>query len=117
MRNISFMLTQPQIRDRSKTVTRRLGWATLQPGTLLRGVEKAQGLKKGESIRPLCIVRVEDVRRERLDAITPEDCAREGFPELTPAEFVAMFCAHMKPCQPHWLVTRIAFSYVEQAVG
>ena len=36
MRSMSFMLTTQQIRDRTKSVTRRTGWADLQPGTLLR---------------------------------------------------------------------------------
>jgi hypothetical protein len=49
MRNISFSITRFQFCDRTKTVTRRLGWAKLKPGDVLMGVEKAMGLKKGES--------------------------------------------------------------------
>ena len=35
MRNISFALTKQQFLDRTKTVTRRLGWKNLEVGTLL----------------------------------------------------------------------------------
>jgi hypothetical protein len=51
-RYISFMLTQPQIRARTKTVTRRMGWKDLKPGTLLMAAEKCQGLGKGGKIKP-----------------------------------------------------------------
>ena len=95
MRNISFQLTRPQIVARTKTVTRRVGWQWLEPGTLLSAVEKTQGLKKGEHVVRLATLRVLSVRRERLDQITAADCAAEGFPELTPAQFVAMFCDAM----------------------
>ena len=36
---------------------------------------------------------------------------REGFPILTPLEFVAMFCEHMK-CAPDTEITRLEFRYV-----
>lgn len=39
MKWISFQRTAAQMRERTKTVTRRLGWATLQPGTLLHAAE------------------------------------------------------------------------------
>lgn len=51
MRNISFALTTEQIRNQTKTVTRRVGWANLKPGTLLQPIEKGQGLKKGDRAR------------------------------------------------------------------
>ena len=35
MRMMSFALTEPQLMDGSKTVTRRTGWAELTPGTVL----------------------------------------------------------------------------------
>lgn len=111
MRNISFMLTEPQFLDGSKDVTRRVGWRTLTAGTRLRAVRKGMGLKKGEKAHALGVIEVVDVRRERLDAITAEDCAREGFPEMSPAEFVAMFCREMS-CKPETLVGRIEFKRV-----
>jgi len=135
MRNISFALTTSQFLDRSKTVTRRVGWKFLKPGDVLCGIEKGQGLKKGEQVNRLGMIRVTDVRVERLDRMTSEspyghdECRAEGFPNLSPAEFVSMFCATHKvpdtrpfglpkrrrqafPMLPCDEVTRIEFSYV-----
>lgn len=50
MRNISFALTTPQFKSRSKDVTRRIGWWFLKPGDVVMGVEKGMGLKKGEKV-------------------------------------------------------------------
>lgn len=111
MRNISFALTERQFLDGSKTVTRRVGWRTLEAGTVLQAVRKGMGLKKGEKAHKLGQLRVIAVRRERLDAITIEDCAREGFPGLTPAEFVAMFCREMS-CKPETMVGRIEYERI-----
>ena len=111
-RLISFSLTEPQILDRSKTVTRRLGWRNLKRGTVLRGVRKAMGLKPGEKVEDLALIRVVSVRTERLDEITTEDVAREGYPGRTPAWFVEHFCAAMR-CFPRVQVTRIEFEYCE----
>jgi hypothetical protein len=115
LRNISCFLTQDQVRDRSKTVTRRVGWADALPGQLLRVVVKSQGLKRGESIEPLAIVELVSVRRERLNAIDGEDCRREGFPDLTAPEFVSMFCRHMK-VTPDVEVTRLEWRYREDLI-
>jgi hypothetical protein len=94
MRNMSFSMTTEAVRDRSKTVTRRLGWWNLKPGTILQAVEKAQGLKRGEHVKPICLIRVVRVSEEPLDAMIdcdPDETAREGFPNLLPVEFVEMF--------------------------
>lgn len=112
MRNISFMLTTQQIRDRTKTVTRRLKWLNVKVGDRLQGCEKCQGRKAGEPLVKLAVVEVVSVRRESLDAIDQADVIREGFPNLTPAEFVQMFCDNMK-CDHFVLVTRIEFKYVD----
>jgi hypothetical protein len=69
------------------------------------------GLKHGEEIEPLGIIRVVSVRREPLSAITADDCAREGFPELSPDAFVEMFKSHMG-CHSSTTVTRIEFEHV-----
>lgn len=124
MRNISFMLTTQQVRDRTKTVTRRLGWLTLRPGDRLRGVEKAMGLKKGEKVKPLATIRVVNVRTEPLSAMISDtdyglaECEREGFgdhPSLRwPGEFVTFFCASHRGCTPDTLITRIEFEYVDE---
>lgn len=121
MRNMSFALTTEQIRNRTKTVTRRKGvwWArVLKPGTLLCAVEKSQGIKKGGLVR-LCVIRVVSVRTEQL--VEPRivgirlESAREGFPELKWEEFVAMFCRHMGG-KPDQIVTRIEFEYTDEPV-
>lgn len=122
MRNISFSLTPDQIKDGSKTVTRRAGWLHASPGQQLRPVLKCMGLRPGEKLTvlraPLTIV---TVRREPLQAMLddPEygaaECALEGFglhPDYGfPAGFVAMFCATHRGCTPDTIVTRIEFAY------
>jgi hypothetical protein len=118
MKNISFQLTTPQIRARTKTVTRRLGWEKLKAGEVLGAVEKGMGLKKGEKVNRLGTIKTVHVRREKLRKMTDDldygraECVREGFPEMSPAEFVAMFCASHKKCTPESEVTRIKFEYV-----
>lgn len=115
MRQISFSLTTPQVRARTKTVTRRLGWKDAYPGLVLQPVVKGQGIPKGQRVekidRPIQIL---TARRERLNSITPQDVIAEGFPNMTPSEFVAMFCQHNR-CRPHAYVTRIEFEYVDGA--
>ncbi len=113
MRNISFMLTQEQVMNRTKTVTRRNGWRFLKVGDLLQGVNKCQGLKAGEHPVKLCVIRVEDVSFERLIDITDEDLIREGFPNMHKFDFVDMFCKSHKGVKGQSEVTRIAFSYME----
>lgn len=114
MRNISFALTTEQIRNRTKTVTRRLGWATLKPGTPLQACVKCMGLKPGEAIQRICVIRVVSVRRESLQEMSLDDVVREGFPDLNPISFIDMFCEHMGTARDT-LVTRIEFEYMEAA--
>src|SRR5687767_16019868 len=93
-------MTKPQVRRRDKTVTRRTGWdPPPPPGTLLQGIEKGQGLKAGETVQKMDVIRVLDARREPLRRMTDdpaygvEECRKEGFPDMTPEEYVAFFCA------------------------
>ena len=109
MRSISFSLTTPQFLDGSKDVTRRLGWLFLKPGSQLCAVEKAMGLKKGERHRVLGIIEVVDVSRVVLKDIDQDDCRREGFPDMAPADFVEFFCKGHVGCGPESTVTRIEF--------
>lgn len=118
-RNISFALTADQIRNRSKTVTRRKGWRFLQAGDVLNACVKCMGLKPGEQIERLGKIRVVSVRREPLIAIDSYDSfgghietAKEGFPTMTGEEFAEMFCAHMGG-NIDQEVTRIEFEYVD----
>lgn len=116
--NISFSLTTPQFRDRTKTVTRRLGWVRVKPNDVLMAVVKAQGLKKGQHPEKLGPIRVRDARVERLDRMTDDieygafEVVREGFHNMTPEQFVQMFCAH-NICSRNRPVTRIQFDYLD----
>lgn len=118
---MSFQLTADQVRARTKTVTRRLGWKNLKRFELLRACEKCMGLKKGESPKVLGTIRVIGVRIEPLaslilggkytERMSKREVIREGFPELSARKFVEMFCEHMG-CKPDQIVTRIEFDYV-----
>ena len=118
MRNMSFALTTQQVQDHSKDVTRRLGWLHLKQGEAFQPVKKCMGLRPGEKIERIggAVVTV-STRREPLRRMTDDqeygrdECRREGFPRLSPAEFVAMFCASHRGCRPESIVTRIEFSY------
>lgn len=110
-RNMSFMLTTKQIRDREKTVTRRLGWWFLKPGDILNACEKCQGLKKGEKIKKICQIRIVSAHKESLSSVTKNECIKEGFPEITPLEFQLMFKKETG-CSLFEKVNRIEFEYV-----
>lgn len=136
MRNISFSATKEAFRARKKHVSRRGNangptWKNLKPGDHLMAVEKAQGLKKGEKVVMMGEIVVLEVGAEPLDHIitwpirsVPSricnlyghqvyDVELEGFPDLTPEQFVEMFCG-MNGSTPETPVTRILFDYVEQ---
>ncbi len=106
-------LTEPQVRDRSKTVTRRVGWRMLRVGDQLTRCRKVMGGRRGEPLVRITAVEVTAVHRERLDAITAADVAAEGFPQLTPAEFVSFFCGPHRGCGPGTEVTRIEWRYLD----
>lgn len=131
MRNMSFALTTQQFIDGSKDVTRRLGWSFLKPGDHFMAVEKCQGLKKGEHVKKLgecvCEHNYQEPLREiiefpmrigfRPSILGPElfcktETEREGFPNLTPEQFVEMFCREMH-CTPETSVNRIEFMRVK----
>lgn len=119
MRLMSFALTSDQVRNRSKTVTRRLGWKRAKVGDLEQPIVQGQGLKKGQRVERINgPIRNVDVRFEPLRRMTNDidygvsECVKEGFPHLTPHEFVAMFCEANR-CTPGAVVTRIEFEYLE----
>jgi len=117
-RNISFALTTAQFRDGSKDVTRRLAWKDLKAGDILCAVEKGMGLKKGETVKKLGLIRVVSARREPLRKMLDATCygrnevRREGFPAMTPEEFVEFFCRSHAGCTPDSDVTRIEFERI-----
>ena len=98
MRMMSFALTERQLMDGTKTVTRRTGWESAQVGEHLLAVRKSMGLKKGEKAVVLCEIVVLSAHREPLKDIDSRDVEAEGFPEWAdrPEEFVKMFCKHMR---------------------
>lgn len=117
-RHMSFSMTTEAVRNRTKTVTRRLGWNDLKPGTLLWAVEKGMGLKKGEHVVKLALIRVVSSEWEQLANIAcpevygPEELVAEGFPRMTGDEFMEMFCRSNR-CGIYQDVNRIKFEYVE----
>jgi hypothetical protein len=112
VRRMSFALTERQLLDGSKTVTRRLGWAFLKPGDELLAVRKCMGLKKGEKQHVLARIRVVGVSVEPLPYVgRAGETAREGFPEMTGDQFCEFFARTMR-CSPIAEVTRIAFEVV-----
>lgn len=127
MRNISFALTTPQFLNGTKDVTRRMGWLFLKVGDELCAIEKGQGLGKGGKVKRLGMIRVKDVRRERLNqmcadlAYGAKECIREGFPAphrySDPTEFVLWFSDNHRGCYPNKIITRIEFVKIRASSG
>ena len=107
MKRMSFAMTPNQMLDKSKTVTRRLGWGFLSPGDYLKATIRDEG---GGGQREIGFIRVKSVNRVPLDSITQEDVAKEGFPEHNPAWFIAKFCVAFQ-VGPRSMVTRIEFEH------
>lgn len=120
MRNISFHLTTPQFVAGTKDVTRRFGWIALKKDEVLRAVEKGQGLKRGEKVNVLGFIVAVDVRREPLLRMLMEpdygrdECRREGFPEMEPAQFVDFFVDSHRGVEAASEITRIEFKKLPQ---
>ena len=138
---MSFALTTEQVRQQTKTVTRRIGWERLKPGTLLQPIVKGQGLKKGERVEKIGgPIRVISVRQELLMRMTTDvdygfaETTREGFPvghdKHWPSLFIEMFCnshrvivslpnpvwhqrGETRSVRPDDTVTRIEFEYTQ----
>lgn len=111
-RLMSVTLTEESVWDRTKTVTRRLGWRHLRVGDRLTLCRKVMGRKPDEPLVRIAEVEVTAIWTERLDEITKEECVREGFPDHTPDGFVSMFCDHMH-CLPSQMVRRIEWKYID----
>ncbi len=115
MMMMSFSLTTKAMRAKSKTVTRRLGWGRLKPGTQLLAVEKAMGLKKGEKVVPIGRILVVDVRREQLQELVRDEhygfveVSKEGFPGMHPMAFIT---AYFPKVDPRQLITRVEFEHL-----
>lgn len=110
-KNMSFFLTTEQVRNKTKTVTRRLGWDFLKKGDIINACVKCMGLKKGEKVEKICQIIIISSFRIPLLWITQEDVFLEGFPDWSPEDFIIMFCKHNKIGRRE-LVNRIKFEYV-----
>lgn len=127
-RLMSVAYTEQAVRERRKTVTRRLGWRFLKPGDRLTLCRKVMGRKPGEPLERIAEVEVTSVYRGPL-YITDEDIVREGVPQ----EEFAVF-DHDRECSEcrriAWLewfattmgcaigadVTRIEWRYLDDAL-
>lgn len=117
MRDICFTTTPAQIRARTQTVTRRLGWVDLTPGTRLQPCTRHFNRAKHQIVtrigRP---IRVVDVRREPLARMLDDptygaaECVLEGVPDMAPADFVQRY-TKLHACALTVIVTRIEFAY------
>lgn len=129
MRRASFLHTQQQMRDGNadarasvhgyssiaKDVTRRLRWEWAKPGMYLMAVSRSQGITPERSAETFGVVEILEVRREPLLHIGREGkggVLREGFTDMLPFEFMAMFIDHMGG-DPDAEVARVAFRHVD----
>jgi hypothetical protein len=111
-RLMSVALTVPQVRDRSKTVTRRDGWLMLKSGDIVTLCEKTRGRKPGDPLVRITDVTIVSVRREPLSAITEADVTAEGFPGWSTGQFIGFFTQSHPGCGPQAQVTRIQWAYL-----
>lgn len=114
-RLMSVAFTEQQVRDRTKTVTRRNGWKFIEPGDRLTLCRKVMGRKPGEPLDRIVDVEVVAASREPLSAITADEVAREGFPGMEPTEFVRRFFVDAQGLSPDAEVTRIQWRYLDEA--
>jgi len=120
---MSCALTIPQVKKRTKTVTRRHvdSWTTLQPGDRLTLIEKGVGLAKGDRqvvLDEALVVNVDVI--SLYGGITDEECAREGFPEMEPEAFCEFWLeSHHVPLfatqneAMAYMVRRIEWTYLD----
>ena len=113
MRNMSFSMTTEQVRAKTKTVTRRFGWWKIKPGTKLWAIEKGRGLKKGQKVVRICMIKIVSAHEEQVQDIRhqPNDLILEGFPDITTNEFIRLLCkgTGKNETSP---VNRIEFEYI-----
>lgn len=113
---MSVAFTEEAVRARRKSVTRRKGWLMVKPGDVITLCRKVMG-RKGAPLVRIVDVEVVSVRRERLDRIDADEVAREGFPDMTPAEFIRRFFVAPQGIQPADEVTRIEWRYLDNSAN
>jgi hypothetical protein len=121
---MSVAMTEVAVVERRKTVTRRKGWwedvnghRVLKVGDTLTLCRKVQGRKAGEPLVRLAEVEVVSLRREPLmllaePAYGAAEVAAEGFPDMSPVDFVNRFFVEAQGIYPHEDVTRIEWRYL-----
>ena len=110
---MSFALTKSAVIGQRKTITRRQGWANLKVGELIQPIEKGMGLKKGQKQKTLgCPIRILSIRQEPIEAIDQADVLLEGFFNMTPEEFISMYCKANRVL-PSEYCRRIEYEYTE----
>lgn len=123
---MSVAYTEQAVLERRKTVTRRKGWwldkrgrRLLVEGDRLTLCRKVMGRKAGEPLVRLVEVEVLDVRREQLLALITDraygvaEVEREGFPGMSPIDFVDRFFVQAQGIASSEDVTRIEYRYLE----
>ena len=113
MRLISFAKTTEQFVEGLKTETRRDGWRRAHVGDMLQPVNRLPRVGAGKWWPLLWRgeyrhIQLDLVERVRLGDITKEQVQKEGFPEMSPVEFVRFYCAPRQP-DPDRIVTRLSF--------
>ena len=115
MRNMSFFHTQEQFRNRTKTETTRKGWGDLEPGQVVMGVEKGQGIPKGGKV-----VRMGPIRCLKNEVVyideshfSKQNVINEGFPDLSREEFIKDILIRGCGFDYSEEGNRITFEYVE----
>ena len=123
-RLMSVAFTEQAVVERRKTVTRRKGWKFLKVGDHLTLCRKVMGRKPGEPLVRIAEVEVVSVYQERLSEICrydvthnrEEEVAREGFPGMSPEEFVRRFFIEAQGMTADDVVTRIEFRYLDEVL-
>lgn len=120
---MSVAYTQDAVRARTKSVTRRKGWRFVKPGDRIVLCRKVMGRKAGEPLDRIAVVKVVDVRRERLRALTDNleygfaETTLEGFPEGSdahdPSVFIDTYFVGTQRMSPADEVTRIEWRYLD----
>lgn len=106
---LSFALTTDAVRERQKTVTRRLSKPSWwKEGAWFLGVDKI----RQAGAQGLCVSQCGPATFEDLALISQEEVDREGFPGTTPEGFCAMFRSKAPRSWDGW-VWRLPFTYLE----
>jgi hypothetical protein len=112
---MSFSETTSQIRNRTKTVTRRAGWGFLKPGDTVMACVKTMGLKKGEKVEKICPIRIVSVSQERIGDIANyghDELVKEGFGgRVTKEKFIALLM-RLTGGDANTPINRIEFEYI-----